>query len=213
MALSWIDLRNSIKFRLNRDNLPDEFVLEMAQERVDFYGPQLFAPAPTTDYSIITQPGQFFYRLPAGTQEVNYVRVLYNGIWIPVQLADHYEEILANDPLQPPFTTLPVTLAKVYGNQIRLFPTPNGQYPVELTMMATVAAPTDDNDSTNFWCNDGRILLINATCAQICREYLDIAVPNSPRIQTFDQNTQVALNQLMTQSHQYAGKSVMKQWL
>lgn len=210
MALAYGDLKQQIKFRLNRENLPDDFVAEMAEERIDFYGPMLFAPSEVTDYSIVTQPGQFFYKLPSGCQQVTFVRVLYNGVWIPVAIADHYSDILNSDPLQPPFTSLPVTLARVYGKQIRLFPTPNAQYPVELTMLATVGAPADDNDDTNFWCNDGRILLINATCGSICSEYLDIAVPNSPRIATFAKNTQAALDNLLTQAHQITQPSMMK---
>jgi hypothetical protein len=211
--MTWAELQSAIPFRLNRSNLPAAFVLEMLLERIDFYGPQIFVPAETTDYSIVTQPGQFFYRLPAGTQQVNFVRVLYNGVWIPVAIAKHYTDILEADPLQPPFTSLPVSLCRVYGNQIRLFPTPNANYPVELTMMATVAAPTDDQDATNFWVTDGRMLLINAACAEICAEYLDIAVPNSPRIMTYRANEAMALEKLMQQAHQMTSPSVMKQWL
>lgn len=211
--MTWLELKQAIPFRLNRPDLPADFVEEMTLERISFYGPSIFYPSEVTDNSIVTQPGQYFYRLPAGTQQVNNVRVLYNGVWIPVQIADHYDTILEADPLQPPFTSLPVTLARVYGNQIRLFPTPNGQYPVELTMMATPAAPTDDNDDTNFWVTDGRVLLINATCKEICAEYLDIAVPNSPRIMAFQANEERALAQLLTQAHAIDGKSLMKPWL
>ena len=211
--MTWIELLTTIPFRLNRPNISADFVREMALERVDFSGPQIFNPAEVTNYDIVTQPGQFFYRLPAGTQQVNFIRVLFNGIWIPVTIAKHYDEILEADPLQPPFTSLPVWLCRVYGNQIRFFPTPNANYPVELTMMQTIAAPTDDNDSVNFWVTDGRILLINSTCAEICAEYLDIAVPNSPRIATYRANAEDALEKLMMNAHALSTPSVMKQWL
>lgn len=211
--MNWGELQSAVQFRLNRPDLPDAFILEMLQERIDFYGPSIFYPAEITDYSIITSPGQFFYPLPSGTQKVNFVRVLYGGIWIPVGLADHYSDILFNDPLQPPFTSLPVTLAAVYGKLLRLFPTPDGQYPVELTMDSTIAAPTSDADTTSFWVTDGRMLLINATCLEICTEYLDISVPQSPRIAAFAANTQAAFEQLMTQAHQHEGAFVMRQYL
>lgn len=211
--MTWAELQSAIAFRLNRTDLPADFILEMLLERADFYGPQIFEPAEVTNYDIVTQPGQFFYRLPNGTQAVNYVRVLYNGIWIPVTIAKHYDDILASDPLQPPFTSLPVSLCRVYGNQLRLFPTPNQQYPVELTMMQTIAAPTDENDSTNFWVTDGRMLLINATCAEICAEYLDISVPNSPRVQTYRNNEAMALEKLMQTAHSITQPTTMKQWL
>lgn len=210
--MTWGELLSAIVFRLNRDDLPDDFVRQMVDERVSFYGPQIFTPASVTNYDIVTQPGQQFYKLPAGTQSVTYVRVLYNGVWIIVPMVD-YETILIADPLQPPFTSLPVSMCAVYGNQIRLFPTPNQQYPVELTMMQTIAAPTDDTDATNFWCNDGRMLLINATCAEICAEYLDIAVPNSPRIQTYRANEAMALEKLMQNAHAMTQPATVKQWL
>lgn len=211
-AFTWADLLAQISFRLNRTDLPDLFVREMARERIDFWGPQVLYPSEVVDTSIVTNPGTQFYPLPRGTQKVRYVRVLYGGIWIPVFLADHYDDILYADPQQPPFTSLPVTLAAVLGDQIRLFPTPFGQFPVELTIDQTIVEPTQDNDSTNFWVTDGRILLINSTCLEICAEYLDIELgPQSPRIQIFQKNTDEALSQLMGRSHQLTQPSIMKQ--
>jgi hypothetical protein len=213
VAFTWEALLSQVKFRLNRPDLPTDYVEQMAGERVTVYGPYIFYPSETLDYSITTQPGQYFYRLPPGTQQVNYVRVLYGGIWIPVPIADRITDILESDPLQPPFTSIPVTLAKVYGDQLRLFPTPTGQYPVELTALITPGVPTDPNDSSSFWVTAGRVLLINGTAAEICSEYLDISVPNSPRVATFKANAQMALEQLMTQSHQRSSPSIIKSWL
>ena len=214
MAFTWGDLKSQIAFRLNRTDLPPQFVQSMAVERIDFWGPQVLYPAEVTDDSIVTNQGQQFYPLPRGTQKIRYVRVLYGGIWIPVFAADDYADILYSDPLQPPFTSLPVTMYAVLGNQIRLFPTPDGNFPVELTMDKTIVEPNDDTVSDNFWVQDGRMLLINSTCSEICREYLDIELgPQSPRVQVFDQNTQMALDQLMGQSHARSTPSLMKQWL
>lgn len=217
MAFSWGDLKSQIAFRLNRTDLPPQFVQTMCVERIDFWGPQVLFPAEVTNTDIVTTQGIQFYSLPRGTQKVRYVRVLYNTIWIPVYEADDYADILYADPLQPPFTSLPVTLYKILGNQLRLFPTPNGNYPVELTMEQTIVEPqgnTADQDTTNFWVTDGRMLLINSTCSEICREYLDIELgPQSPRIAVFDQNTQLALDQLMGRSHQLTSVSVMKQYI
>ena len=221
MAFTWGDLKSQIAFRLNRTDLPPPFVQQMAVERIDFWGPQVLFPAEVTNDDTITNVGQQFYPLPRGTQKVRYVRVLYGGIWIPVYPADDYADILYADPLQPPFTSLPVTLYAVLGNQIRLFPTPDGQYPVELTIDQTIVEPkgtdTDpngDTDTDNFWVRDGRMLLINSTCSEICREYLDIELgTQSPRVQLFDQNTQMALDQLMNRSHQLTSPSIMKQYI
>jgi hypothetical protein len=217
VAFTWGDLKTQIAFRLNRTDLPPQFVQQMAVERIDFWGPQVLFPAEVTNNDTITNNGQQFYPLPRGSQKVRYVRVLYGGIWIPVFPADDYADILYADPLQPPFTSLPVTLYAVLGNQIRLFPTPNGNYPVELTIDQTIVEPqgnTADQDATNFWVTDGRMLLINSTCSEICREYLDIELgPQSPRVQVFDQNTQAALAQLMNRSDQLTSPSIMKQYI
>lgn len=214
---TWGDLLTAIQFRLNRTDLPTEFVRQMAGERVEFYGPQVLFPSEVVDTSIVTNPGVQFYPLPRGTQNVRYVRVLYGGIWIPVYRADNYADILYADPLQPPFTSLPVTLYAILGTQIRLFPTPNGQYPVELTLDSLIVEPQPpfgDLDTTNFWVTDGRVLLINATCLEICAEYLDIELgPQSPRIGIFQKNTDEALSQLMGRSHAITSPSIMKQYI
>jgi hypothetical protein len=84
---------------------------------------------------------------------------------------------------------------------------------VELTLEATIAAPTDDNDDTNFWVNDGKVLLINSTILEICREYLDLGVPNSPRIATLTQTTAEALEKLMQNAHAISSPSIMRQYL
>lgn len=211
-AFTWADLIAQISFRLNRTDLPDVFVRQMLAERVDFYGPQVLYSAEVTNNDIVTNQGQQFYPLPRGCQKVRYVRVLQSGIWIPVGEAEQYSDLLFADPLQPPFVSLPVSLYKVLGNQIRLFPTPDQNYPVELTMDQTIVEPTQDTDSTNFWVTDGRILLINAACAEVCREYLDIELgPQGPRVQLFDQNAQRALDQLMIRSHEMTQPSIMRQ--
>ena len=213
MAQTWGDFLDSIPFRLNRDDLGRDTVEEFANEQIVFYGPQLFAPSEITDYSITTQPGQFFYKLRAGFQRLTYVRVQFNGLWIPVPIVDRYTDILTVDPLQPPFVSLPVSLAGVYGLQLRLFPTPDNVYPVELTMMATAPGPTDYNDATNFWTNDGNILLRAATCFAICDEYLDQANPNSARVQKWGARRDEALTLLQVQAHQVTQPSIIRQYV
>jgi len=212
MGQSWGDFLDSIPFRLNRDDLGRELVEEFANEQIILYGPQLFAPSETTNY-INTQPGQFFYKLPAGFQRLTFVRVQYNGVWIPVTIADRYTDILTVDVLQPPFTSLPVSLASVYGLQLRLFPTPNAQFPVELTMMATAPGPTDYEDTTNFWTNDGNVFLRAATCFAICEEYLDQANPQSARVVKWGERRDMALSLLQVQAHAVTQPSIIRQWL
>jgi hypothetical protein len=210
--MTWQELYlRQIPFRLNRSDLPTEFIVEMCAETADFYGPQVFYPAEVTDTSITTQPGQQSYKLPNGFQKLNFLRVLYNGVWIPVTIPDRYNEILEADVLQPPFTSLPVTLGRVYGRQLRLFPTPNGQYPVELTMESTIGIPTDDDDDTNFWVCDGRMLMIAGTLLRICEEYLDLELPQSPRIEKLQRATEKYLETLMSQSLNRDGPFIIRQ--
>jgi hypothetical protein len=211
--MTWQDFLDSIPDRLNRDDLSADFVEEVANEQIALFGPELFFPSEITDYSIITQPGEFFYRLPAGFQRLTFVRVQYGGIWIPVSIVDRYTDILLVDPLQPPFISLPVSLCRVYGNQLRLFPTPNGQYPVELTMFGTAVGPTARDDSANFWVNDGNVFLRAATCLAICMEKLDNTTPNAPRIQMWMRRRDEALAQLQIQTQAATQPSIIRQWL
>lgn len=213
MALTWQGFLSSIPLRLNRDDLSQEFVEEMANEQITLFGPQLFVPSEITDFSIVTEPGQNVYKLAAGVQKVTYVRVLFNGIWVPVPQADTYQSILNVDQIQPPFTSPPLSLWRVYGNQIRFFPTANAQYPIELTEIATVPGPTDPADSGNFWTNDGNVFLRAATCLAICQEYLDQNNPQSTRIGIWQQRTTDALALLQVQVHAMSQPSVMRPYL
>lgn len=210
--MTWTDLINSVSQRLNRDDLSYEFVNDMLTQQITMYGPQIFAPSEQT-VIVNTQAGQYFVPLPAGFQRLTYCRVLYNGVWIPVDIIPSYTDILAVDPLQPPFVSLPVSWCRVYGTNLRLFPTPDNVYPVELTIFGTVLGPVDDNDTTNFWLNDGNIFLRAATCLAICVEYLDSTISNSPRIATWTKRTDNALSQLQTQAHIWSGPSSVKQHL
>lgn len=211
--MTWGDFLASIPFRLNRDDLPAEFVEGMAKEQITLYGPQLFTPSEIIDYSITTSPGVFNYPLPAGFQALNFVRVLQGGIWIPVAPAQSINDILLVDAVQPNFQSLPVSLYRVYGKQIRLFPCPFGALPVELTMMGTVPGPTSPDDSTNFWVNDGNVFLRAATCLAICMEYTDAAMPTSPRILYWEARRDQALSMLQTQVHMTTQPSTIRGYL
>jgi len=209
---TWGDFLSSIPDRLTRDDLSADFVEGIANEQITLYGPQLFAPSEQTTY-ITTQPGEFFTNLPAGFQQLTYCRVLQGGIWIPVSIAQRYTDILDVDVQQPPFTSLPVSLCRVFGNQFRLYPTPNVSYQVELTIFGTILGPTDPSDATNFWVNDGIVFLRAATCLAIVQEKLDQAQPNSPRVAYWQGRLDVSLEMLQTQAHARTQPSIVRQWL
>lgn len=168
---NWADVRDQIAFRLNRRNLDRGYIQLMAEERADVMAADGFYPSQQTSMQITTEPGQYFYTLPKGIVTIMMVRFLLTQVWIPLTMARSYEDILIADPVQPPFTAIPST-ARVFGRLLRLFPTPNSQYPLELTVERRVDIPSDDNDIDSFWVNEGRALIINRTCEHIARELL-----------------------------------------
>jgi hypothetical protein len=169
--LTWADVKGQVAFRLNRSTLDPAFIQLMAEERADILASEGYYPSQITDTSITTQPGQYMYLQPKGTVKILMVRFLLTQVWIPLSWARRYEDILLADPVQPPFTAIPSS-ARSFGRLLRLFPTPNGQYPLELSLEAAIPVPTDDQDTESFWVNEGRPLMINMTCQHIAQEYL-----------------------------------------
>lgn len=169
---NWADVKDTIAFRLNRPNYNRDFIQLMCEERANVLSAQGFFPQEQTDTSITTNAGQYMYLLARGMVEVRMARLMLNGgVWIPLTRARSYEDILIADPLQPPFTAIPST-AKVFGRMIRLWPTPNAQFPLELTVVRRADIPTDDTDATSFWVDEGRTLIVNEVCKHIAAEVL-----------------------------------------
>jgi hypothetical protein len=127
-------------------------------------GTQLsYASTDSTDFLGVTG-GQAGLTIASGSL----VQQLY-GIWIPVDEVP-YLRILDIDPLAPPFQTIPSQWGP-FGNQFRLYPTPDAAYPLELTGMGGPSAPQLDTD-VNAWTQDYATLIINDTCAEIYDGYL-----------------------------------------
>lgn len=169
---TWGMVKQYVQFRMNRPDLPLDFIDTEGREIAEFYSSDVFPSGYVTDDSITLQQGQQFYPVPSAIRKVTFLRFLMGSVWIPISLVDHYEDLLLSDVLQPPITSVPA-IARVYGKQIRIFPTPNTPFPLEITGEAETEPPADDNDTTyNFWCAEGRILMINATAAKIAAEYI-----------------------------------------
>ena len=166
---TWLDVKRAIALRLNRPNLDPAVIQFFAEERADVAAADGFFAGQQTNTNITTQPGQYFYLLPRGITNILMVRLQLNSIWIPLSWARSYEDILIADPVQPAFTAIPST-GRVFGRLLRLFPTPNAQYPLELTVEGRIDIPTDDGDTQNFWVNEGRAFIINRTCEHIAQE-------------------------------------------
>lgn len=166
---AWADVKKSIALRLNRPSLDPALIQLFAEERADVMAADGFWPSEQTDTRITTQTGQYFYLLPKGIVKILMVRLLLTSIWIPLSYARSYEDILISDPVQPNFTAIPA-MARTFGRLLRLFPTPNAQYPIELTVERRVDIPTDDADTQSFWVNEGRALIVNRVCEHIAQE-------------------------------------------
>jgi len=203
---TWSDVKSTIAFRLNRPNLDPNFIQFMSEEVTTNLASEGFWPSQVTNTQITTQPGQYFYLLPNGLVKILFIRFLLTQVWIPLTWVRRYEDILLSDPVQPPFTAIP-SQARAFGRMLRLFPTPNSNYPLELTVEQRVAVPTDDDDTTNFWVDEGRPLMVAKVCAKIAREYLR----DMDRATTFDDAAIEAMDAVESISHSRNGPKLMEQ--
>ncbi len=175
--MTYLELQQAIAGRLNRPELltpippaTTAIIPDFVQDRVTYYQKKCFAPSEQLDYSITTIASQNTYPMPTWTQAIRGVRLLLGSIWIPLTRADWYWDMLISDALNPPFVTLPAYWRQ-FGQAIRLYPTPNIAYPLELMSNASPPAPVDPADS-NFWTNEARTLIIVASMVEICEQQL-----------------------------------------
>jgi hypothetical protein len=201
----WSDIKTFIQQRLNRPDISLDFIDTFAREVAQLSAPDIFPDGYQTDYSITLQPGQQFYPLSLGTIKVRFARFLLNQVWVPIVLLDQYEPLLYADVVQPPITSVP-SIGRVFGNQLRIFPTPNFQYPLELTIEGKVEPPLLDTGA-NFWTGDGRVFIINKTAAKIANEYTQ----NDAAARRFERAAAEAHSQLMIQTHASQGPMVIQQ--
>lgn len=176
--VTYNELQQRIATRLNRPDLLlpvapalTAVIPDLVQDRILYYQKALYAPSEVLDYSITTIPSQSIYFLSTGMQALFRVRLLLVNIWIPLTRVDFYSDILMADVLSPPFITLPSYWA-TYGQTIRLYPTPNLPYPIEIMGNASPPAPVNPNDD-DFWTEEAATLIIEAACADICRLVLN----------------------------------------
>lgn len=195
--MTYLELKQNIAYqRLNRPDLltpippsPAAIIPTYVLDRIGYYQKACFQPSEQLDYSITAIPGQSTYSLRTypnlkATQNIVKIRLLLNTIWIPLTRVDWYQDILDADVLNPPFQTIPSYWA-TYNATIRLYPTPNLPYPLELMSNLSPPAPVADTD-VNFWTaevdeNGAASLIIRSACAEICREFLN----DIPRAEQF----------------------------
>lgn len=176
------DLQQQIATRLNRPDLlqavaPSTIAIIPAtiSDRIRFYQKALFSPSEQLDYSITCIPGQSIYSLQnypslKNVQAILGVRLL-QSVWLPLSRVNWYEQILWVDVVNPPFQSLPAWWA-TYGQTLRVYPTPGAPYPLELMCNAAVAEPVLPTDE-NFWTDQAATLIMEATCADICRLFIN----------------------------------------
>lgn len=192
---------DQVLFLLNRQG--DPRILDAAQrlttDRAYFYANEMFFPAERQDTSVILIPGQAYYPLPAGTLSVFYARVNLNGNWIPMTQVD-ITYILGNDVSTNPPTTSPPNYFAIQGGKIRLYPRPDQVYQLELSVEAQILPPRLSTDS-NFWTNEGFTLIVESTCEDIARLYLN----DEPRAQRHGAAAQRELQMLRGATNRLIG--------
>jgi hypothetical protein len=155
-------LKAAIASDLNRDDL-GSVIADFVEDRIRFYQREFFFGAPQT-VTFTTNPGQAAYPFPDSVVNPQLVRMLYYENW---QLLSEvaYNDILALDT-NVPSTQSPPDLWAPFGLLIRLYPVPDGWYPIEITGHGKLPIPHDDT-VTNFWTLDAAMLIRYATAAQI----------------------------------------------
>jgi hypothetical protein len=201
-------VKTTIKLRLNRPNLADAIIQFLAEERANEMAADGFWPAEQTDSTLTTSPGQYFYLLPRGITHIERVRLLLTNVWMPLTYARSFDDILLADPVQPPFTAIPST-ARAWGRLLRLFPTPNGQYPLELNVTRRVDIPTDDNDTTSFWVDEGRSLIVN----RVCEHYSSEVIHHTQWAAMFKQNGDEARDAMTEITGTRNGPTIVRPYL
>lgn len=171
--MNYGQLKAAVQQRLlQRTDLSATVIPGFVQDRILYYQKALYAPSEQLDYSVSLITGQSIYPLPVGTQTVLGARFLLGGtIWIPMVRAPWLKDVLAADVLNPPFESVPTYYCPM-GQTLRIYPTPVTVYPLELYINASPPAPVLDTDE-NWWTREAQTLIIEATCADICRLYLN----------------------------------------
>jgi len=156
------ELKAAIAEDLNRDDLTS-VVADFLADRIRYYQREFFFGADQT-VTFTTTVGQAAYPFPDSVVNPQLVRMLYYSNW---QLLTEvsYSDILALDT-NVPSTQSPPDLWAPFGLIIRLYPVPDGVYPIEITGHGKLPIPPRD-EVTNWWTTDAAMLLRYATSAQI----------------------------------------------
>lgn len=218
--MNYLQLQQQVAAWLNRPDLLvpvapaiTSAIYDFTQDRIFYWQKALYSPSEQLNYDITTIPHQSEYAFNAypglrGLQCVLFVRLLQGTqIWIPLSRVHWYNEILLADVLAPSFVSLPSYWA-TYGQTLRLYPTPNDNYPLELMCNAGPPAPIADTDD-NFWTSDASALIIRSTCAEICAQYLN----DLPRAEIFMQSTQREADSLKNYTMRLRGPSYVRPYL
>jgi hypothetical protein len=203
------NLLDEILKRLNRYGDPGiaDAAARFSLDRVYFYSQEFFFAGEKQDTSLVLIPGQASYPLPAGTLNIIFVRLNLNGNWIPLECRDIREMLLWDTSTNPPITSPPSYYAML-GNKLRLFPRPDQNYPIELTVESAPLPPRLLTDS-NFWTNEAFTLIVEATCADICSLFTN----DQARAQAHAMATARELSQLRGQTNRILGPLVIQGWL
>lgn len=186
-------------FALNRRG--DPAILDAVERgsvaRIYEYANHLFYAGEREDTSLILQPGQAIYALPAGTLDVIFGRFQLGNNWIPLTRME-YRTMLSWDVVNT--AVGPPKWYSIFGGKIRFYLRPDKIYPVELTVESQPLPPKLATDS-NFWTNDAFNLVVAGTCAWVSRLWLN----DDARAARYEAEEMKQLNLLRSATNQLLG--------
>lgn len=163
------ELKTQITAEVNRDDLADDLatILETYIDRsIEFYANSRFWFNEARTVGTFTI-GDEYLNLPAGTRVLDQLYIIIGSVRYEMlrREMDQIETLYS-----VPMTGQPTDYA-IFGDQIRVWPTPNiGWQYIALTV--TDVTPLTDDSSSNYWTNEGQDLIDARTRYLLYRDAL-----------------------------------------
>ncbi len=166
------DMQASIAAEIFRDDLGPQIATEITRA-IRFYQRKRFHFNETRRLTFNTVAGQDFYGADAEPRipnllEIDYIQATQNQrpftvSMVSAEVLDYWTGTPASGP---------PSLFAYFEGQLRLNPMPNDAYPVRVAALVRVDPPTDPDDQTNPWMNDGEELIRSRAKRNLYLHYL-----------------------------------------
>ena len=163
MSRTYAQLLAGIVADLRRPGL-DSIISDYCQSVIEDFQREYMYESPTTDLSLTLIPNQPTYPVPSYIVGIERIRLLRSDTWNDVD-ERRYDDILNEDTQSPPIISQPYHWAR-YGRVFRFYPTPDDEYPVEITGTGKIPAPAVSAD-VNWWTEDARMYVRHETVHRI----------------------------------------------